>query len=185
MPRAGLRFDAATSGELYRFIMLDGKIPHCAFMRAAQYQVSGEHMGVGPCVGSRETEASPRTLKVRLSLNGGDSALLSPTSARLGIVMLVALGFGLAARLLFGRAPVVDALAFAPGSMAMNLPSALFCGLVLVTAGVSYRWGSMVGLIFFVFTLTIGAAAATRWAVVWTSPGQQELATPVDRRSLL
>jgi hypothetical protein len=41
--------------------------------------------------------------------------------------------------------------------------SVLFWGLVLVTAGVSYRWGSMVGLIFFVFTLMIGAAAVSRW----------------------
>ena len=41
--------------------------------------------------------------------------------------------------------------------------SALFWGLVLVTAVVSYRWGSMAGLISFVFMLVIGAAAASRW----------------------
>jgi uncharacterized membrane protein len=37
---------------------------------------------------------------------------------------------------------------------------------VLVTAGVTYRWGSMVGLIFFVLTLMIGAVAAARWGVL-------------------
>jgi hypothetical protein len=41
--------------------------------------------------------------------------------------------------------------------------SVLFCGLVLVTAGVSYRWGSMAGLIFFVFTLMLGAVTVARW----------------------
>jgi hypothetical protein len=41
--------------------------------------------------------------------------------------------------------------------------SVLFCGLVLVTAGVSYRWGSMAGLIFFVFTLMMGAVAVAHW----------------------
>lgn len=54
----------------------------------------------------------------------------------------------------------------APGysrSFAMKLLSVLFWGLVLVTAGVSYRWGSMVGLIFFVFTLMMGALAASHW----------------------
>ena len=45
----------------------------------------------------------------------------------------------------------------------MKLLSVLFWGLVLVTAGVSYRWGSMVGLIFFVFTLMMGAVAASHW----------------------
>ena len=45
----------------------------------------------------------------------------------------------------------------------MKLLSALFWGLVLVTAGVNYRWGSMVGLIFFVFALMIGAVAASHW----------------------
>jgi hypothetical protein len=45
----------------------------------------------------------------------------------------------------------------------MNLLSALFWGLVLVTTGVSYRWGSMVGLIFFVLMLMIGAVAVSRW----------------------
>ena len=38
-------------------------------------------------------------------------------------------------------------------------------GLVLVTVGVSYRWGSMVGLIFFVFTFMIGAVAASHWVL--------------------
>ena len=45
----------------------------------------------------------------------------------------------------------------------MHLRSTLFWCLVLVTAGVSYRWGSMVGLIFFVFTLMIGVVVASRW----------------------
>ena len=45
----------------------------------------------------------------------------------------------------------------------MNLRSSLFWGLVLVTVGVSYRWGSMVGLIFFVFTLMLGVVVASRW----------------------
>jgi hypothetical protein len=43
----------------------------------------------------------------------------------------------------------------------MKLLSNLFWGLVLVTAGVSYRWGSMIGLIFFVFTLMIVALVAS------------------------
>ncbi len=47
----------------------------------------------------------------------------------------------------------------------MKLLSGLFWGLVLVTAGVSYRWGSMVGLIFFVFTLMIGAVLVSRWGL--------------------
>ena len=47
--------------------------------------------------------------------------------------------------------------------IAMKLLSVLFWGLVLVTVGVSYRWGSMVGLIFFVFTFMIGAVAASHW----------------------
>jgi hypothetical protein len=45
----------------------------------------------------------------------------------------------------------------------MKLLSSLFWGLVLVTAGISYRWGSMVGLIFFVFMLMICATVASRW----------------------
>ena len=49
------------------------------------------------------------------------------------------------------------------GSLPLNLPSALFWGLVLVTGGVSYRWGALVGLIFFVFRLMIGAVVATGW----------------------
>ena len=47
----------------------------------------------------------------------------------------------------------------------MNLPSTLFWGLVLITAGVSYRWGSMVGLIFFVFTLMTGAVVISQLAL--------------------
>jgi hypothetical protein len=47
--------------------------------------------------------------------------------------------------------------------MAMSPLSTLFWSLVLVTAGVSYRWGAMVGLIFFVFTLLGGAVFASRW----------------------
>jgi hypothetical protein len=43
--------------------------------------------------------------------------------------------------------------------------SVLFWGLVFVTAGVSYRWGSMVGLVFFVFTLMMGAVAASHWGL--------------------
>jgi hypothetical protein len=42
--------------------------------------------------------------------------------------------------------------------------SVLFWGLVLVTVGVSYRWGSTVGLIFFVLTLMMGAVAVSHWA---------------------
>lgn len=47
----------------------------------------------------------------------------------------------------------------------MNLPSTLFWGLVLVTAGVSHRWGSLVGLIFFVFTLMTGAVVVSHLAL--------------------
>ena len=50
-------------------------------------------------------------------------------------------------------------------SFAMKPLSVLFWSLVLVTAGVSYRWGSMAGLIFFVFTLMIGAVAVSHWAL--------------------
>jgi hypothetical protein len=48
----------------------------------------------------------------------------------------------------------------------MNLLTSLFWGLVLVTAGVSYQWGSMVGLIFFVFTLMIGSVLVSRWGLL-------------------
>jgi len=48
-------------------------------------------------------------------------------------------------------------------SFAVKPLSILFWGLVLVTVGVSFRWGSMVGLIFFVFTLMIGAVAVSHW----------------------
>jgi hypothetical protein len=43
----------------------------------------------------------------------------------------------------------------------MKLFSVLFWGLVLLTAGASFRWGSIVGLIFFVLTLTLGAVFAS------------------------
>ena len=39
--------------------------------------------------------------------------------------------------------------------------SVLFWGLVLVTVGVTYQWGGIVGLIFFVFTLMTGALAVS------------------------
>jgi hypothetical protein len=45
----------------------------------------------------------------------------------------------------------------------MKFLSVLFCGLVVVTAGVSYRWGSLVGLIFFVFALMTGSVVASHW----------------------
>ena len=45
----------------------------------------------------------------------------------------------------------------------MNVLSLLFWGLVLVTFLVSYRWGSMVGLIFFVFALMTGSLAIAHW----------------------
>jgi len=47
----------------------------------------------------------------------------------------------------------------------MKLLPVLFWGLVLVTGGVSYRWGGMVGLIFFVFMLMIVAVVASRWGL--------------------
>ena len=43
--------------------------------------------------------------------------------------------------------------------------SFLFWGLVLVTTGVSYRWGGMVGLVFFIVLLMIGAVAATHFGI--------------------
>jgi hypothetical protein len=46
----------------------------------------------------------------------------------------------------------------------MKFTSLLFLGLVLLTAGVSYRWGSIVGLVFFVLTLMTGAVVASHWA---------------------
>jgi len=48
----------------------------------------------------------------------------------------------------------------------MTLSSAWFWGLVLVTAVVSFRWGAMAGLIFFVFMLVICAAAVSRVALL-------------------
>jgi hypothetical protein len=46
----------------------------------------------------------------------------------------------------------------------MKFTSLLFWGLVLLTAGVSYRWGSIVGLVFFILTLMTGAVVASHWA---------------------
>ena len=46
---------------------------------------------------------------------------------------------------------------------AMTLIPVLFWGLVLVTLLVSFRFGSMVGLIFFVFALMTGAVAVSHW----------------------
>ena len=45
----------------------------------------------------------------------------------------------------------------------MKSLSILFWSLVFVTAGVSFRWGGMAGLIFFVFMLMMGAALASHW----------------------
>jgi hypothetical protein len=47
----------------------------------------------------------------------------------------------------------------------MKFGSSLFCGLVLLTAGVSYRWGSIVGLVFFILALMMGALVASHWAL--------------------
>ena len=47
----------------------------------------------------------------------------------------------------------------------MNLRSILFWGLVLLTAGISYRWGSMIGLIFFILTLMTGAVVVSHLAL--------------------
>ena len=46
----------------------------------------------------------------------------------------------------------------------MNMLSFFFWGLVVVTLLVSLRWGAMIGLIVFVFTLMIGAVAISRWS---------------------
>ncbi len=44
-------------------------------------------------------------------------------------------------------------------------PIALFFwGLVLVTLGVSYRFGAMTGLIFFLFVLMTGVELLSKWA---------------------
>jgi len=45
----------------------------------------------------------------------------------------------------------------------MKFTSLLFLGLVLLTAVVSYRWGSIVGLVFFVLALMTGAVFASHW----------------------
>jgi hypothetical protein len=47
----------------------------------------------------------------------------------------------------------------------MNFTSVLFWGLVLLTGGITYRWGSIVGLVFFVLTLMTGAVVASHWAL--------------------
>ena len=47
----------------------------------------------------------------------------------------------------------------------MNLLSILFRGLVLLTAGISYRWGSMIGPIFFILTLITGAEVVSHLAL--------------------
>lgn len=47
----------------------------------------------------------------------------------------------------------------------MKAFSVLFWSLVVVTALVSYRWGSMVGLIFFIAALMTSALAASHWTV--------------------
>ncbi len=46
----------------------------------------------------------------------------------------------------------------------MHLFSIVFWSLVLATAVVSYRWGSLVGLVFFVVLLMAGAFVAARLA---------------------
>jgi hypothetical protein len=47
----------------------------------------------------------------------------------------------------------------------MKITSVLFWGLVLLTAGVSYRYGSMIGLIFFILTLLTGAVVVSHLAL--------------------
>ncbi len=59
----------------------------------------------------------------------------------------------------------MDALVSRPASIAMNLRSILFWGLVLLTAGISYRWGSMIGLIFFILALMTGAVVVSHFAL--------------------
>ncbi len=41
----------------------------------------------------------------------------------------------------------------------------LFWGLVLLTAGISYQWGSLIGLIFFTLTLMTGAVVVSHLAL--------------------
>jgi hypothetical protein len=43
----------------------------------------------------------------------------------------------------------------------MNFISVEFCSLVVLTAGINFRWGSIAGLIFFILVLTMGAAVAS------------------------
>jgi hypothetical protein len=47
----------------------------------------------------------------------------------------------------------------------MKITSLLFYALVLLTAGVSFRWGSIVGLVFFIITLMAGTVVASHWAL--------------------
>jgi hypothetical protein len=47
----------------------------------------------------------------------------------------------------------------------MKTSSLLFWGLVLLTSGVSYRWGSIVGMVFFILALMMGAVVASHWAL--------------------
>jgi hypothetical protein len=47
----------------------------------------------------------------------------------------------------------------------MKLLPVLFWSLVLITGGISYRCGSMVGLIFFLFTFLIGAVVAAHFGL--------------------
>lgn len=46
----------------------------------------------------------------------------------------------------------------------MTIISMLFWSLVLITVVVSFRWGSMIGLIFFVAALMIGVVAVSHFA---------------------
>ena len=43
--------------------------------------------------------------------------------------------------------------------------SLIFWSLVFVTAGVSYRWGAMFGLVVFVVLLMVDAVMASRWSL--------------------
>jgi hypothetical protein len=47
----------------------------------------------------------------------------------------------------------------------MDIHTIAFWGLVIVTAGVSYRWGSMVGLIVFILVLMAGSIFISRWSL--------------------
>jgi len=47
----------------------------------------------------------------------------------------------------------------------MTILSILFWSLVIVTAGVSFRWGSMIGLTFFLFALVTAAMVASHFGL--------------------